>query len=310
MADSTQPALIDQNLPRFNTDEVLWYKNGIWGDAGYAIPNPLGKTLTSNGDIFDLHATLGRVMFELLHQEDIVSFSRPPTRKQWLYDLHQMCVVGRKRLADLTRMPNDGNGLDVQHAKPNKRQFVVYPVPYFGGRIRNADVQKYATIAMLCLSEIMQQTDNDIVGYVTPTFTSQIGKYLQEILAQMSMKFFGYSRAEAYKPDFALKDEDFAKYDPSKLMLNVEMTEERPPDQWWPTTNDLSLIRNLPINKALLLAERWPSGPTLYSGDASQWPGAGKAGSDPNTNPGGTVSGQATGDSTTTSFIPNPNAAP
>ncbi len=34
--------------PTFGTDEILWYDNGKWGDAGYALANPNGKTWTNN----------------------------------------------------------------------------------------------------------------------------------------------------------------------------------------------------------------------------------------------------------------------
>ncbi|MGD9723282.1 MAG: hypothetical protein AB7O59_18385 [Pirellulales bacterium] len=32
----------------FSTDEILWYDNGRWGEAGYAIANPAGKVWTNN----------------------------------------------------------------------------------------------------------------------------------------------------------------------------------------------------------------------------------------------------------------------
>ena len=32
----------------FSTDEILWYDNGKWGEAGYALANPNGKTWTNN----------------------------------------------------------------------------------------------------------------------------------------------------------------------------------------------------------------------------------------------------------------------
>lgn len=305
MADSTTPTAVNQNLPKFDTDEILWYKNGIWGDAGYAIPNPMAKTITSNSDIYELHSLCGKTMFQLLHDRNNVAFTTPPS-KQWLFNLHQMLVVARKRLSDLTRLPNDSNGLDVQHAQPDRKMFLLYPVPYFGERIRNADIAKYAQIALMMLSEIMQHTDNDRVGYITQAFSGEIGKYLQEILAQMGMKFFGYARADAYKLDFQVKDTDFANYDPSKLMISTELTDERPPDQWWPTTNDLSLISGLPAAPALTFAARWPIGPSLYSGDAGAFPGVGSSGVDANTASGTTAAG-ATAAGT---FVTPPGQAP
>jgi hypothetical protein len=34
---------------QFGTDEILWYDNGRWGEAGYAIANPNQKVWTNNG---------------------------------------------------------------------------------------------------------------------------------------------------------------------------------------------------------------------------------------------------------------------
>ena len=34
--------------PTFSSDEILWYDNGRWGESGYAIANPAGKTWTNN----------------------------------------------------------------------------------------------------------------------------------------------------------------------------------------------------------------------------------------------------------------------
>lgn len=304
MADSTQPALVNQQTPQFNTNEILWYDNGIWGDAGYAIPNPMGKTKTNNLVIFNFASTVGKAMFSLMHKRDTVAFTRPPQNKQWLFDLYQMCILGRKRLADNTKMPNDGTGLDVQRAQPPARMFLTWPVPFFGAdRIRNEDARYYCETGLLMLSEAMQHEDNEIVGYITQDFGATIGQYLREILAQMAMKFFGFSRADAYKADFVIPPEKFAAYDPSGLMLSTEQTDERPPDQAWPTTNDLSLISGLPINDALLLAKRWPTSASLFSGDPAVWPGGGSGGTDANTNAAG-------GKDVTGSFISPAGAAP
>jgi hypothetical protein len=49
-------------------------------------------------------------------------------------------------------------------------------------------------------------------------------------------------------------------------MTSVEMTEERPPVQWWPTESDLTAIRAVPYNEALVLAKRWPSSAVLSAG--------------------------------------------
>lgn len=258
------------STPTFDTDEILWYDNGKWGDAGYAVPNPSGKTWTNNSVIYQLVELVGRNMFELAHRED-VKFYRAPYKQFW-FDLHQLIITARKRISDRMRKPNDSNGLVTQHVNPAPQVFLVYPVPYFGERVRQQDVREYLQIGLMLLSEMMQHSDNDLSTYVTDNFAGTMGKYLQEILALFATKYFGKTREAAYALDFALTDDDFKNYDPSKVMTSVELTEERPPLQWWPTENDLSQIRGLPINEALLLSKRWPVGDWLAQADGNVFP--------------------------------------
>ncbi len=295
-------------FPTFDTDEVLHYNNGKWGAAGYACPNPGGKTWTSNSVISGLVDVIGRNIFELAHRED-VKFYRPPHKQFW-YDLHQMIITARKRLNDRTRLPNDSNGLVPQHAAPNPAVFLVYPVPYFGERVRQLDVREYLRLSLMMLGEIMQHSDNDVAAYVTPAFSGQVGKYLQEILALFSTKYFGKTRQEAYAPDFALTAEDFASYDPSTVMTSVEMTEERPPVQWWPTENDLSQIRGMQINEALLCCQRWPATNWLMQADGNVFPDPSGQGTSTNTQGSGAVTNSVVTASANGAFVTTPGQAP
>jgi hypothetical protein len=271
----------------------LWYDNGKWGQVGYAIANPNGKTWTNNAVIYQFHNLVGRNLFELMHRSD-VRFYKPPHKQYW-YDLHQLIVTARKRLADRQRLPNDSNGLVVEHATPAPQTFLAWPIPFFGERVRQPDIREYAQLALLMLSEMMQHSENELATYITDAFAAQMGQYLREILALMSTKYFGYTRAQAYEPGFALKDTDFANYDPSKVMTSVEMTEERPPAQWWPTETDLTAIRAIPFNEALVLAKRWPSSAVLSEGPFAP------------ASPGVTLSG---GDAATAAFTTPPGQAP
>ena len=77
--------------PMFGTDEILWYDNGKWGQAGYAIANPNGKVWTNNTVIYQFHELVGRNMFELMHRAD-VRFYAPPHKQFW-FELHQLIVT-------------------------------------------------------------------------------------------------------------------------------------------------------------------------------------------------------------------------
>lgn len=247
--------------PTFGTDEILWYDNGRWGEVGYAVANPAGKIWTNNSVIYGFHSLVGRNMFELMHRED-VRFYRPPHKQFW-FDLHQLIVTARKRLADRQRAPNDSNGLVVEHATPVPQVFLAWPIPFFGERVRQPDIREYAQLCLLMLSEMMQHSENEQSTYITDAFAAKMGQYLREILALFATKYFGYTRQQAYDPSFTLQDTDFTSYDPAAVMTSVEMTEERPPVQWWPTEADLTAIRGLAYNEVMVLAKRWPANAAL-----------------------------------------------
>jgi hypothetical protein len=77
------------SAPTFSSDEILWYDNGRWGEAGYAVANPAGKTWTNNAVIYQFHSLVGRNMFELMHRGD-VKFYGPPHKQFW-FDNAGLC---------------------------------------------------------------------------------------------------------------------------------------------------------------------------------------------------------------------------
>lgn len=293
--------------PKFDTDEVLWYNNGKFGQAGYAIPNPVGKTWTNNTVIYGLVQVVGRNLFELMHREDAKFYDAP--HKQFWFDLHQLILTARKRLADRMRDPADSNGLVTKHVNPAPKVFLVYPVPFFGERIRQPDIREYCELCLLMLSECMQHSDNERISYITPAFAGTIGKYLQEILALFATKYFAKTREQAYAADFKLVDMDFIDYAPSKVLTSVEMTEERPPVQWWPTENDLSQIRGLPVNEALDLCDRYPVGDWRMIADGNVFPDPTNQTTSTNTEGGGVVREDA-GSAAATGFVKPAGEAP
>lgn len=272
---ATQPIPGPQDAGVFATDEILWFNNGRWGAAGYAIPNPAGKVTTSNSVCHGLVFFIGRELFDLMHRPD-VRFTRPPC-KQFLYDVHKMVVLARKRIADRAVDFNQQR-FDAQHATPNQQEFNVYPIPYFGERIRQIDVREWCQLTLLCLGEIMQHSDNDFTLDVTTLLAAQVSRYMQRILVLMATKYFGFTTAAASAPDFMIPDDAFKNYNPASLTTASEMTEERQPRQWHPTENDLSPLRALPISAALHFANRWPSPGHSYSGSGNPgaFPGAGQ----------------------------------
>lgn len=275
-----QPAGYDENSPihRYETQEILWWDNGVWGKAGYAIPNDGGKSTTPNETIHAIHKFIGAELFNLLHRDDI-KFSRP-FNADWLYDLNKMLTLGIKRMSDYSVGWTDNRTGDAEHAKNTPKTFTVFPVPHFGERIRQQDARRWAGQILLLLSEVMQHSDNGYDDDVTDLFTSMVQGKLLRIQRDMAMKYLGMSRQEVEEDGFVIPDDSFsgANYDPSSLFTSREMIEERMPEQWWPSTNDLTPISGIPSTVANVFAKRWPIADGFY-GDGgaveAAYPGGG-----------------------------------
>lgn len=252
-------------VPRFSSTEVLWWNNGIWGDAGYAMPNPVGKIATKNALVHELHTFIGRELFSLLHQPD-VRFRRPPNA-EWLHSVAKMVKLGRKRMGDVAIGWNDERMGDAKNTTNNAREFLVYPIPFFGGRVRNEKAHKWADICLVLLSEIMQHADNDLDADITTFLASTVDTQLLRIQYEIATYYLGIDRATASADGFVLPAITEATYHPDELFTEAEMDDERPPVYWWPTNADLTPIKGVPASLAFEYAMRWPISGEGFYGD-------------------------------------------
>lgn len=266
-----QPASMDAGTgPKFASSEILWWKNGVWGDCGYAIPNDGGKPTTSNESVWRIHQFIGSELFNLMHRPD-VKFSRP-FNAEWLYDLNKMLTLGMKRMGDGAIGWTDDRSGDADHVLNTPKAFLYYPVPFFGNRIRQQDALTWCGQVLKLLGEVMQHSDNDYDDNFTNFAGSAVQKALFRIQADMAMKYLGFTRAEVETPGFTIPAEKFAKgaYNPEDLFTSREMVEERMPEQWWPSTNDLTPISGIAANVANVWAARWPVADGFYGDGGAQ----------------------------------------
>jgi hypothetical protein len=288
---SNQVGPIDPNTPMFQpggydaatgslayeSAAIWWWDNGIWGAAGYAIPNDGGKPLSGNETVRRIVKFIGKEMFSLMHRPD-VKFSRP-FNSEWLWDLHKMLKLGIKRMNDHAIGWTDDRDGDADHATNTRQAFTIFPIPFFGERIRQADASAWAGQVLLLLSEIMQHSDNDYDDNITDALASRVQLALKRIQKDMGMKYLGYTREQVEAPDWEPKDDDFGpeKYKPDALFTSQELIEERMPDQWWPSTNDLTPIAGIASVVARVWAKPWPVAGTWGDGGAVEaaWPGGG-----------------------------------
>lgn len=260
-----QPGTMMYQRLGFSSTEVLWWNNGIWGKAGYAIPNANGKYNTKNAIIHYLVTFLGRELFALMHRPD-VKFRRPPNIA-WLHDVAKMVTLGKKRMADRAVGFTDERTGDADHVSNNLQSFVVFPIPFFGGRVRNEFAKQCAGIMLVLLGEAMQHSDNDFDGDVTDFLASKIIEQLRRIEYTIATMFLGIDRAVAIDPKFVLPAITELNYHPDDLFTEAEMLDERPGDLWWPTSSDLTPIQDVPLPVAMAYAMRYPVAGEAYYGD-------------------------------------------
>jgi hypothetical protein len=177
-----------------------------------------------------------------------------------------MLTLGIKRMADMAVGWTDERKGDAAHAQNTPQAFSVYPVPFFGERIRQMDASAWCGQILKLLSEIMQHSDNDYDDDVTDFLASEVQQGLRRIQQDMAMKYLGLAREAVEADGFAISADSFsdAKYKPDDLFTSQEMVEERMPEQWWPQTNDLTPIRGIPAPVANVWAKRWPEAGNFY----------------------------------------------
>ncbi len=65
-------------MPVVNTDAVLWYNVGQFGQLGYGVPNPSDDPGSLNPAIMDFVNLAGRNLFHVMHHED-ADLRTPPS---------------------------------------------------------------------------------------------------------------------------------------------------------------------------------------------------------------------------------------
>jgi hypothetical protein len=263
MADPNQPNEVktpEEYREMFQTDAVLWFNDGRWGLCGYGIPNGQGKTWTLNTWIYHIHKLCGEMLFDLAHRES-VRFKQPPHKDFW-WDWHKAIVSARGNLMANRMDPGTTLNIKEGHVTSNKQTFVVYPVPFFGERVRQEDVRMQMQLCLRLLGELMQHGANERAYYIDGTLVDLCVGLLNEMLKIVAIKYFAFDPKEvaAAGSSFVIPPDRFnaENYTPQNRIPSTEMSTERPPMLWWPTENDLSAIRGIAYTDALLFAQRWP----------------------------------------------------
>lgn len=249
-------------MPVTNSDAVLWYNVGIFGEQGYAVPNWSNDVGSLNPQILDLVDLVGRNLFAFMHHED--ADLRVPPSINTLRRVHRLYVrVGQLLIS--RGIPYNENNMEIQHVKPAGEVFRVWPVPYF--KVRNAYMRRWCGLILVSLSEAMQHTENRKELEISPSFTGQIGQYFTRVYFNMATELFGIAREDAIKDGFLLTEEQLLTYDPTKFFTSTELVDTVPRLDRVFTEDRLELLNEgIPVTKLPADLRPWPNNLTdLYT---------------------------------------------
>ncbi len=247
-------------MPLTNTDAVLWYKVGVFGDAGYAVPNWSNDVGSLNPQILDWVDLVGRNLFHIMHHED-VDLRIPPSINT-CKRIHKLYLRAASLLAGRAVEPGQDN-MEVMHTRPAGEVFRVYPIPFF--KVRNPFMRRWSGMILLSLSEAMQHTENRKEVEISTAFAGLVGQYVRRVYINMSIELFGKTREQAYADGFVLTDADLANYNPSEFFTSTEMVDTVPRlDRVFTEDRLETLSEGIPITELPADLGPWPTNLSSY----------------------------------------------
>lgn len=246
-------------MPVTNTDAVLWYRVGIFGELGYGVPNWSDDPGSLNPNILDLVELIGSNLFAIMHHED-VDLRQPPSINT-IMRIHRLYQRSAQILAARAKPPGEVN-METAHVQPGGEVFRVYPIPFF--KVRNQYLKRWAALAMMAMSEAMQHTENRRTIEISRDFAGQVGQYLTRLYYNLATELFGKTAEEAKAPGFLLADADLAAYDPSKWFTRVELVDTVPNLGYVFTEDQLAVIRGGILTTNLPSLQPYPTNLTSY----------------------------------------------
>jgi len=246
-------------MPVINTDAVLWYNVGEFGDLGYGVPNPSDDPGSLNPGIIDFVNLAGRNLFRMMHHHD-VDMMTPPSINT-VRRIHKLYIRLTQILESRAVPPGELN-METTHIQPAGEIFKVFPVPFF--QVRNLFLRRQAELVMMMISEAMQHTENRKNMEISTDFAGTVGQYMTRVYRNLATELFGKTRAEVRVEGFVLSEEDLLAYDPSKFFTSTEMVDTVPHLGHVFTEDRLSVISaGIPVSSLPELMP-WPTNLTSY----------------------------------------------
>lgn len=247
----------------FQTEQTLWYNNGIWGQLGYAVPNFGLGAKTLNQGIQYLVTIIGRNLLGVLQTPDADTTS--PPKIETLTAIHQLICRARQIMGGRAVPPGQAS-LQPAHVAPGVMDQIIFPVPYL--LMRNQYLKEYTGLILAALGEAMQHTENRQPFDFSTDFAAAVSQLLQRVYVQMATELLQIDAKTASAPNFVLTSAQLEAYNPSAWFTSTEMIDVNPPASQVPTAIDLQVLSSgIPASKLVGLC-LWPDG-TPYNPSAA-----------------------------------------
>lgn len=247
-------------MPITNTDAILHYNVGLFGEAGYAVPNWSNDVGSLNPTILDWTNLVGRNLFHIMHHED-VDLRIPPSINT-IKRIHKLYLRAGNILAGRA-VPYNEDNLEVAHVRPAGEVFRVYPIPFF--KVRSPFLRRWAELILISVAEAMQHTENRKEMEISVAFAGLVGQYLKRMYVNMAIELFNKTREEANTDGFLLQQTDFDAYNPGEFFTATEMVDTVPRLDRVLTEDRLELLaEGLPVTQLPANLGPWPTNLTNF----------------------------------------------
>lgn len=245
----------------FGSDQVLLYDVAPWNELGFGVPAFGYENIgTLNRGVHGLADEIGRLQLYVMTHVDAMRM-QPPSRNT----IERLCKMLNRvqKVFGARKKAYNEIRVEEKHAKPAPLVWSIHPVPYFrAALVRNKWLAEYNDLVMIGLTNIYQHSDNNLALTVTKAMAEDIWVYFNEIKLRLGNELLGISMDELAKVDFIFDTPHYEKYEPDKVVVNMEGIDKPGPIFNLPTERDLyDLLQGIPATTLLPLLKQYPVGP-------------------------------------------------
>lgn len=252
----------------FGTDQVLLYDVPPWSQLGFGVANFGDNLKTQNVVWWGLADEIGKGQLGIMTHVD--------ARREQYPSVNTMIRIGKilnrikTVLLNRSRVAGDIR-LEPSHLTPAPLDWIIHPVPYFPGSVvLNRWLIEYNVLCMYALTNIYQNSDNNLALEMTAESGSDVWQYFRRVTELIAGELLLLPRATYTGDGFLFTDELWKAYNPSAFLPRNEALSQAVGSDTGFTEDDLRPLKNgIPANQILPCLARYSS-VSKYDNDPPQ----------------------------------------